>query len=110
MGIFDRFKGGDSKGGNPLSMVMDFLGNPQKLKDMIMTQLYPSAEKSLIKYIDGVETEEGEAQTAIVIYKKEDKLRYCLTTFDKDTKAVRMMDDEDLKEKLETLAANHKVF
>lgn len=110
MGLLDRFKGGDSKGGNPLSMVMDFLGNPSKLKETLMTQLYPSAEKSLINYIDGVKQEEGEAQTAIVIYKKDDHLRYCLTTFDTKTKAVRMIEDEELKKKLEAMADNMKIF
>lgn len=110
MGIFSKFKSGDKGTGNPLSMVMDFLGNPNKLKETLMTQLYPSAEKSLIKYIDSVDQEEGEEQTTIVIYKQGDKLRYCVTTFDRDSKAIRMMDDSDLKTKLESMADKLKLF
>lgn len=111
MGVFDKFKSGSKEGGkNPLSMVMDFLGNPQKLKDTLMTQLYPQAEKSLLKYIDSVELQEGEAQTAIVLFKNGDKLSYILATFDDQEKAIRQIDQEDVREKLESMADKLKLF
>lgn len=110
MGVFDKFKSGEKDVKNPLSMVMDFLGNPSKLKDTLMLQLYPAAEKSLIRYIDNVELEEDEAQTAIVIYRKGENLRYCLTTFDNGQKVIREIEDDDLKSKLETMADKLKLF
>ena len=111
MGVMDLFKrGGESASPSPMGMVMEFLGNPSKLKESLLKQLYPAAASALIKYMNNVELVEGEVQTSIVVFEKDGELKYVLCTLDQNDRIMRQIEYDGVKEKLESLADKFKIF
>jgi hypothetical protein len=109
MAILDMFKKKDAKA-NPLSMVMDFLSNPGKLKETLAKQIYPAAEKSLLRHMDSVELQENEVMASLILFKKNDEMHYVLCTFDAYDRIVRQLEVENVREKLLEMADNLKIF
>ena len=109
MAILYMFKKKDAQV-NPLSMVMDFLSNPNKLKETLAKQIYPATEKSLLNYMDRVELQENEVMASILLFKREGEMHYVLCTFDADDRIVRQLEVENVREKLLGMADNLKLF
>ncbi|MBO4735672.1 MAG: hypothetical protein J5614_04680 [Paludibacteraceae bacterium] len=110
MGLFDKFKSGTGKP-SAFGMIADFLANPQKLKDTLLKQLYPHLAASLIKHLDGIELNEGETQSAIILYKnpKTSDLDYIVATVSEDDRIIRQLEGGVLSEKLDELANKVKL-
>lgn len=110
--MFSKRKEHDPSKPSPMGMVMDFLTNPSKLKDSLMKQLYPAAEKSMLKYIDNVELQDGEVQAAIVLYKNKntERLDYVLVTISDEDKIIRQIEVDNVQDKLEGMASKLKIF
>lgn len=110
MGLFDKIKSGTGKP-SAMGMIMEFLANPTKLKEALLVQLYPHLAASLIKHLDGIELNEDETQSAIILYKnpKTSDLDYIVATVSEDDRILRQLDGGVLSEKLDELANKVKI-
>ena len=112
MAILDMFKKKDAKV-NPLSMVMDFLSNPNKLKNETITNVASKIEGEAFDVIYDLKNlylQENEVMASILLFKKEGEMHYVLCTFDADDRIVRQLEVENVREKLLGMADNLKLF
>mgnify|MGYP003289544499 CR=1 FL=1 len=108
MGMFDFMKSGKP---SAMGMAMEFFTNPGKLKAALMTQLYPALEEKLKNYIDSVDLNDNEAQSAIIVFKNKEtgKLDYCLASFSEDDQIVRQIEVDNVEAKLESMVGKLKL-
>lgn len=104
MGMFDIFssKGKGQDSSFAVDMVVNMLGGTDGIKKKVLTTIFPSLEKWLVKHMESVELRSYEAQSVIIIFKnaKTEKLDYTLATITKDDEIERIIESENLESKL----------